>query len=186
MFVLNHSAAKQFDYRWHPSQRINKQQVPKQLWPWLTTHSSLTAKLQSVGELTVQVIEDDWGPATPRERKRLKLRSRQATRIRTVVLICNDLPVIYARSVVPVSALCGHWRQVKHLKNTPLGGYLFRHRGLKRSAVEIANLPKSLFPGQEQSLWARRSVFQQYGQGILVCEVFFQEITQLPQPFKTL
>ncbi|MEO9654200.1 chorismate--pyruvate lyase family protein [Marinomonas sp.] len=185
MTILNQAAAQQFDYRWYPCHRINKQTVPSKLWPWLTTADSLTAKLQSIGHLTVKVLEDDWGTATPRERKRLKLRPRDATRIRTVVLYCDGTAVILARSVVPASALKGRWRQVKHLKTKPLGGYLFQHRALKRSPIEVAKLPKNLFPNQNKALWARRSVFLQYGQGILVNEVFFDTITHLAQPFKT-
>lgn len=181
--VMNPSAAQQFDYRWSPVHQINKMKVPKKLWPWLITQDSLTAKLHCMGTLTVEVLEDAWGIPTARERKRLKLGPRDAARIRTVLLKVDGEAVIYARSIIPAKSLKGHWRQVKHLQNKPLGGYLFQHRELKRSDIEVTQLPKHMFPNQPKSLWARRSVFHQFGPGILVNEAFFDEIHQLKSPF---
>lgn len=183
MTVMNSAAAQQFDYRWAPVHRVNKTKIPPVLWHWLTTPASLTAKLQCLGELTVEVIEDTWGEPTSREKKRLKLRPREAARIRTVLLRVDGKAVIYARSVIPARSLRGHWRQVKHLHNKPLGGYLFQHRSLTRSGIEVTQLPKRMFPDQPTAVWARRSVFHQYGPGILVNEAFFESIQQLKSPF---
>ncbi len=182
MTLMNQSAALQFDYRWAPIHRINKIKIPPALWPWLITQASLTAKLQSLGTLTVEVIDDAWGTPTTRERRRLNLRPREAARIRTVLLKVDGIAVIYARSIIPARSLRGHWRQVKHLKNKPLGGYLFQHRALTRSGIEVTQLPKSMFPNQPEPLWARRSIFQQFGPGILVNEAFFDEINHLTAP----
>ena len=183
MTLMNSSAAQQFNYRWAPVHRINKRKVPTTLWPWLVTQDSLTAKLKSLGTLTVDVIDDTWGVSTARERKRLKLRPREAARIRTVLLKVDGKTVIYARSIIPAKSLRGHWRQVKHLKDKPLGGYLFQHRALIRSGIEITQLPKNMFPNQQGALWARRSVFHQFGPGILVSEVFFDDINHLKPLF---
>ncbi|MGO2232935.1 chorismate--pyruvate lyase family protein [Marinomonas sp.] len=183
MTLMNSSAAQQFDYRWSPVDQINKVKVPKNLWPWLVTEDSLTAKLKSLGTLTVDVLEDTWGTPTARERKRLTLRPREAARIRTVLLKVDDKAVIYARSIIPARSLKGHWRHVKNLKEKPLGGYLFQHKGLSRSRIEVTQLPKRMFPNQPSALWARRSVFHQFGPGILVNEAFFDEINQLKTPF---
>lgn len=183
MTLMNSSAAQQFDYRWSPIHQISKVKVPKNLWPWLVTQDSLTAKLRRLGTLTVDVLEDSWGIPTARERKRLALRPREAARIRTVLLNVDGRAVIYARSIIPARSLKGHWRHVKHLKDKPLGGYLFQHKALSRSCIEVTQLPKRMFPNQPHALWARRSVFHQFGPGILVNEAFFDEINQLKPPF---
>ena len=183
MTLMNASAAQQFDYRWSTIHQINKVKVPKGLWPWLITQGSLTAKLKSLGILTLDVLEDTWETPTARERKRLKLRPREAARIRTVLLKVDGRAVIYARSIIPARSLKGHWQQVKHLKDKPLGGYLFQHRALSRSRIEVTQLPKRMFQNQPSALWARRSVFHQFGPGILVNEAFFDEINQLKPQF---
>jgi len=171
---LNHHLTLALHYRWQPLKQINKQQIPASLWFWLTTSQSITAELKKRGRLTVEFIEDGWGKATPREKRRLKMKPRDAARVRTVLLKVNGRTVIYARSIIPANALRGHWRQVKHLHNKPLGGYLFKHRALKRSPIEVAALPKGLFTNHHTKIWARRSVFQQFGSGILVSEAFFE------------
>lgn len=183
MVHMNHAATRQLDYRWHPIHRVNKADIPASLWPWLVTQASLTAKLQSMGKLSVHVLEDSWGMPTHRERKRLKLRPRDAARIRTVLLKCDTKVVIYARSIIPARSLVRHWRRVKLLKEKPLGGYLFRYRGLSRSHIEVTQLPKNIFPEQANALWARRSVFHQFGPGILVNEAFFGDISDFKSPF---
>lgn len=183
---INPSIAKQLDYRWHPLHRISKAKIPTALWPWLATSASLTKKLRECGELSVVVLEDHWGKPTQRERKKLGLQPRQAARIRTVLLKCDGVIVIYGRSIIPAQSLRGHWRRVKHLKDKPLGGYLFKHRTLSRSPVEITELPASLFPNIDKKVWARRSVFLQYGPGILVNEAFFDTILDLKPQFGSL
>jgi len=183
MTRLNSLAAKQFDYRWQPAHCVRKTKIPSYLWPWLTTDKSLTSKLQRAGKLSVEVIEDKWGTASLRERRKLKLKPREAVRIRTVLLKLDGQTVIYARSIIPARSLLGHWRQVPHLKDKPLGGYLFQHRTLSRSPIEITELPAAMFPDQPHSVWARRSVFHQYGVGILVNEAIFDTISHFKSPF---
>ena len=183
---INHTIAQKLDYRWHPIHRISKAKIPVGLWPWLSTSASLTKKLQQAGELSVVVLENDWGKPTQREKRKLGLAPRQAVRIRTVLLKCNDEVVIYGRSIIPAQSLRGHWRRVRQLQEKPLGGYLFRHRGLSRSAIEVTELPASLFPNIDKTVWARRSVFRQYGPGILVNEAFFDTILNLTPLFRSL
>lgn len=186
MTLMNPSAALQLDYRWVPAHRLNKTNIPTKLWPWLITDASLTDKLRKLGTLSVEVLEDAWGTPTARERQRLKLNPRHAARIRTVLLKVDGITVIYARSIIPARSIRGHWRQIKHLKNKPLGGYLFQHRTLSRSKIEVTQLPKAMFPSQDQTVWARRSVFHLFGPGILVNEAFFDDINFLRSPFGAL
>ncbi|BFM50188.1 chorismate lyase [Marinomonas sp. THO17] len=183
MTRFNSLATKQFDYRWMAIHRANKSKIPSHLWPWLVTKQSLTRKLRSISKLSVEVIEDGWGTPSFRERHKLKLAPRAAVRVRTVLLKLDGVTVIYARSIIPARSLLGHWRKVPHLKNKPLGGYLFQHRSLQRSPIEIAELPTSMFPEHSGNVWARRSVFHQYGTGILVNEAFFDTISAFKSPF---
>ena len=150
--------------------------MPPELLQWLAEPASITAKLEKLGNLSVHVLQDTWGQPTQRERKKLGLRPREATRVREVLLKLDNVAVIYARSIIPARALVGPWRRLPKLGNQPLGGYLFKHQDLHRSPIEITQLPPHLFKGIAQAVWARRSVFQQYGQGVLVNEAFLPAI----------
>lgn len=176
---LNHQATKQFDYQWHSVRQAQSAKVHPIVWSWLTEPGSITARLERMGKLTVQVIRDSWGQATPREQRCLHLRPREAVRVREVVLRFHDVPVIYARSIIPARSLVGHWRRLPKLGNRPLGGYLFRNRTLVRGPIEIAQLPSTLFHQVCEPVWARRSVFYHLQQGILVSEAFLPAILSL-------
>lgn len=173
---LNFTATKQFDYVWSSLSRAHSKNIPTFIFPWLTEQGSLTAKIQTLGKLTVDVISDTWGQTTQRERKKLNLKAREAARIREVILNVDGQAIIYARSIIPARSLKGHWRYLPKLGNNPLGGFLYKHKGLTRGEIEVAQLPANLFSHINEPTWARRSVFYQYGQGILVNEVFFPAI----------
>ncbi|ADZ93340.1 chorismate--pyruvate lyase family protein [Marinomonas mediterranea] len=179
MTLLNKNAARQFDYEWHALSCVNRQQIPSNILPWVSTPDSLTAKLQQAGSFKVEVISDYIGLPTQRERNRLNLHAREQARIRTVLLYCNHHVVIYGRSIIPLRSLRGHWRCLSKLADKPLGGYLFKNKQLSRSPIEVTQLPAGLMQNTEESLWARRSIFYGYGPGILVNEAFYPTIGQL-------
>lgn len=179
MTLMNAKIAQQLDYRWHPVARLRRSQIPKRLFPWLTTDKSITAKLRSAGKLSVELLEERWGVPTPRERRRLKLKDRERARIRTVILHVDNIPVVYARSIMPARSLKGAWRYLPYLQNQPLGGYVYQSGALKRSPIEVAQLPAGILTNCAESLWARRSIFMEYGPGILVNEAFYPSIGAL-------
>jgi chorismate--pyruvate lyase len=154
-------------------------QAPRALQPWLLDDGSLTAKLRrrSSGQLRVQVLRQHWGQPTLSERRALKLGRGQAL-IREVLLLGpGDTPWVYARSVFPAASLTGRLRHLRQLASRPLGGFLFSHRQLQRSPMQIALLPprERLLPAwvqRDAMLWGRRSVFYLFGKSLLVSEVF--------------
>ncbi len=178
--MLNFNATQQFDYHWKPLSQARTDTIPAHLKLWLNEPGSLTSLLESMGKLSVNVIRDTWGQPTQRERWTLSLRPREAVRVREVILHVDGLAVIYARTIIPATALIGHWRHLSKLKNQPLGGYLFKDKNLIRSPIEIAHLPYTLFHNINENVWARRSVFKQYNRGVLVSEAFLPSIAQLP------
>ncbi|SBS31074.1 Chorismate pyruvate-lyase [Marinomonas aquimarina] len=176
MSLLNLKLAQQFDYRWHSIEQVSRVTIPKNILPWLTTSHSITAKLRQAGQLRVEVLSDGWQTPSPRERLRLGLKSREVARVRTVILYVDDTPVVYARSIIPARSLKGAWRYLPYLGNRPLGGYVYKSKALRRSQTEVVKLPAGLIQNCDQPLWARRSVFIEYGPGILVNEAFYPAI----------
>lgn len=181
MSLLNQEITKQFDYRWHTIAQIRSTNIPKDIQPWLTTRFSITAKLRHAGHLRVEVLEDSWQSPSPRERLRLGLKTREQARVRSVILFVDDEAVVYARSIIPARSLKGVWRYLPYLDNRPLGGYVYKSKALRRSQTEIAKLPSGLIQNCDEPLWARRSVFLEYGPGILVNEAFYPAIARFTQ-----
>lgn len=107
--------------------------------------------------------------------------------MREVHLLCGDTPWVYARTVMPVSALRGRQRRLSRLGNKPLGAALFADPGLQRGEVQVARIGReeALFgralaapPAEIDAIWGRRSVFRLRGSALLVSEIFLPALLQ--------
>jgi len=170
--------------RWRPQHHFCSATLPPGTRNWLTDDGSLTARLSSLGrgEFRVQRLSQQWAVPLGSERRLLGEAPRQLALVREVALWLGDHPVVFARSVFPVSSLTGSLGHLKRLQNKSLGAILFRHPGMQRSPFELAYMRGDcdyLPPGlrQERPAWGRRSRFDIAGNGLLVSEVFLQAFT---------
>ena len=154
--------------------------VPKLWRDWLFDTGSLTQRLldASYGELSVNVIKQQFQVPSLSERNALGLPDRQQAMIREVLLCGAGQPWVFARSVIPLTTLSGRLRKLRQLDNQPLGALLFKDPSMTRDLVEVAcvnadnnQLPSRLL-GNENSVWGRRSVFRLDKKPLLVAEFF--------------
>lgn len=166
--------------RWSPLQRAHSQ-LPPPWRTWLLTEGSLTKRLirASQGDFRIQILSQYWGPAWPSEQRALDLNSRQQVLIREIAMICRGEAWVVARTIIPPRTLSGPRRRLKSLGQTPLGRYLFRHRTLERSPLEIAPLSTN---GDQIQSWGRRSIFYLSGRPLLVSEFFLPAILGAENP----
>lgn len=170
--------------------------LPPQVKSWLLDEGSLTQRIvkycqqSGCGPFRVQVVLQKSGRPMVDEAKRLQIQSREHALIREVVLYCSDIPLVFARSVIPFKTLTGKQRILANLGNRSLGAYLFAQPDLKRDPIEIArlNFNQDRFSsiimekvtgckGQtDVPLWARRSVFSLNSKSLMVYEVFLPQI----------
>ena len=112
------------------------------------------------------------------EQQVLKLKSRQLAIIRQVKLLCDDEALVYARTVIPVSTLCGKQRIYANLGNRPLGAMLFADSSMRREQIMVSKLSASDVLHQrtgvtnKEEVWGRRSVFYVSEKPLLVSEYF--------------
>lgn len=162
---------------------------------WLQSRSSLTALLRAVSQqFSVQRLRQ--GPAMPLadEFACLSLHRPQQLLQRDILLICDDLPVIYAHTIVLPKAIKQHWPFFNGLGNRSLGSRLFIDPKVKRGNLQFAKLPanhplylatQNAVPqalGNTSSIWARRSLFSREQGTMLVTEVFLPAMQQLRLP----
>lgn len=161
--------------------------TPKNLHHWLTDTGSLTTRLSQAfqAELTVNILEQDWGIPDTTELNVLGMTAHQQRYvIRRVQLVLNGTPRIYARSIFPENCLTLQDKHIHKLGETPLGKWLFTHPELIRGPFEITQIKGALLPDDagavsEQVLWGRRSIFSlNHQQPILVTEYF---LTDMPE-----
>lgn len=166
---------------WRPASRCQRLEPPG-LKPWLLDQGSLTAKLlhASAGDLRVRLLAQGFARPRRSERRALGMAGGYCALVREVVLQGRGQNWVFARSLIPVTSLTGRLRQLRRLRERPLGGFLFAQPDLQRGAMELSDigpehhyLPPWLQAGNR--LWGRRSVFWLEARPLLVSETFLPD-----------
>lgn len=144
-------------------------QAPAEVRDWLADGGSLTRRLQRFG--TFRVVPQRQMIAAPHaeEAALLGLPGRQHALIREVLLYVDDVPVVFARSVLPLASLKGANRVLGHMARRSLGAELFRAPRAKRAQVWAT---QAVVPGGVEPCWGRQSLFLKRGKPLLVAEFF--------------
>jgi chorismate lyase len=153
---------------------------------WLIEKTSLTARLQkSYGEFHVQLTSLKLAKPMHDEATLLRLKPKQTTLVREVLLMGDNQAVVFANSVIPLASLRGPWRGLGRLGNKPLGAALFKNPCVIRTPLSYKKLSRNHVLYQKAVkhlkicptyLWARRSIFSLNCAKILVTEVFLPDI----------
>lgn len=148
---------------------------------WLFDPASLTARIIKTcpGQFSVNVLSQTYSHPRLSEHQVLQMANRETALIREVHLMCDNHPIVYARTVIPVSTLTGAQKRLSRLGNKPLGAVLFSDRTMQRSEVRIAHLKPQqvkLNSQLEVDIWGRRSIFKLSGKPLLVSEFFLPEL----------
>jgi chorismate--pyruvate lyase len=140
---------------------------------WLLDSGSLTQNLKNLApnRFSVQVLHTGLGRASLSEACTLNIPFREQIYIREVALCIDKQPQVFARSVIPRSTLTGPERQLLFLRNKPLGEFLFKHKKMSRGKIEVK---QGLI--NNQSSWARRSIFNVNNKPLLVSEFFLPSL----------
>jgi chorismate lyase len=168
------------ELQWYPSLRqLAPLQPNSGLRPWLLDAGSLTTKLiqLSGGTFRVAVLRQVFARATADEARALGIAYARLCLVREVVLLGQDEPWVFARSVLPLGSLTGRLRHLRKQGIRPLGAFLFSQPRLIRSPIELALIqPRHRYVPHElmldESLFGRRSIFWLDGKPLLVSEVF--------------
>lgn len=151
---------------------------------------SLTHRLRGLcPDFRVAVMAEGVALAAVDEAAWIGLPHRRHAMTREVFLHCGEIPVVFARSVLPAAGLRGPWRFLRSLGRRPLGEELFTRPGIGRRVIGVAGLRPNhplygkawgAIPGPAK-LWARRSLFVSAGVPLLLTEVFLPTVLEVGQ-----
>ncbi len=168
---------------WVPRRRFVRSQAPVAILHWLLDRASLTQRIIAAcdGQFRVKVLSQHWARPMSNEAQALGMRRSGHALVRQVQLLCNDVPWVYARTVIPRRTLTGRQRRLAHLKSRSLGAMLFADPGMRRGELQLVRLTDrdklhAIVAQQlDQSpavMWGRRSVFTLARKPLLVSEIF--------------
>ena len=139
--------------------------VPEHVCNWLLDGQSLTAKLRDkYKDFKVNVLSQKQDSPYDCELKLLEATSNQTFIVREVELIGSQMPVVIARSLIPLSE---DTNEILKIGAKPLGEILFNDPEIKRGHLEVGSFNES---------WARRSTFKIGKTKLLVSEIFLESL----------
>jgi chorismate--pyruvate lyase len=148
---------------------------------WLTRGGSLTAHLRTLGAVTVRVTREAVDLPFDDETTALTIAPRTPVWVREVVLSVDGKPFVAAHSIVPLAASTGVWQAMRRLRTRPLAELLYSDSSVSRSSLVsrrfTARHPlhrlalRETVDARVHALLARRSVFERYGEPLMVTEV---------------
>jgi chorismate--pyruvate lyase len=183
---------------WHT--HVNHVQASPKMTDWLSNRDSLTERLVAHSQqFRVQRLYQGRARCLQDEFMEIDLPRVQQVVEREVLLCCDEVPVVYAHTVLPLHANAYQWPLFASLGNRSLGTTLFSDPLVRRGPLQYARLRPAhplmrriarlaLLELSEQSelselsesyLLARRSVFTRRGSKLLVTEVFLPALSAL-------
>ncbi|MCC6206807.1 MAG: chorismate lyase [Gammaproteobacteria bacterium] len=172
---------------WRPLDVRLRRRVPAEHLHWLMDAASLTHRLRQLCPrgFKVRLLAQGWQRPLRNERCALGLSDHEFALVREVHLACGETPWVFARTVIPAGTLRGDLRRFARLGDRPLGELLFSTRGMRRGAIEVAEirpghaLHRELAGGRgAAAIWGRRSIFTLGGHALLVGEIFLPSLTR--------
>lgn len=160
-----------------------------QLRQWLFDASSLTAKLKSLSsQFRVEVLFQQNIPCQHHELEFLNLQPTDTPIVREVLLWCDQVPWVYARSIIPLHALNKEHQALAQMGTNPLGEVLFTDPHIQPGRIQVADFsthPQAVAYNQRYAaqtldltpplLWGRRRLFHLPDGDISVAEVFLSQ-----------
>ncbi|MEM5439029.1 chorismate--pyruvate lyase family protein [Paraburkholderia diazotrophica] len=147
---------------------------------WLTRGGSLTAHLRTLGVVVVRVTREAVDLPYDDEYAALGIAPRTPVWVREVALSVDGTPFVAAHSIVPLTASTGVWQAMRRLRTRPLAELLYSDSSVSRSSLVsrrvTARHPLYRLASKEtggarvHALVARRSVFERYGEPLMVTE----------------
>lgn len=175
--------------RWH--HHVNATRPSPALRHWLTVATSLTARLQlRAASFRVRLLKQELTMCLDDEKSAIGLTRRQRVLTREVLLYCDEKPVIFAHTIMPLGASARDWPKFGALGERSLGAWLFNDPRVRRGHRSFARLPsahpltrriRAALPQEpiESRLHARRCLFRRKRGLMLVTEVFLPGILTL-------
>jgi chorismate--pyruvate lyase len=171
---------------------------PDAMRHWLTGGGSLTAKLKAHSvQFRVQKLHQQTSICLTDEANAIGLHRPGRVWEREVLLRCDNTPVVFGHTVVPMSADASDWPLFSTLGERSLGTTLFGDPQVRRGELEYARL-RAAHPlarrvraalaangcavPEDHLLYARRCLYRRHEGTLLVTEVFLPAVLELSMP----
>ena len=134
---------------------------------WLSESGPITNRIKLSQKFVLELLNDEIDEISKEEE--LFLNSFSETfRVRRVILLGNNTPVVYAKSVIPSSTIENGLSSLGKIGNAPLGDILFTPGVFTKLEMVCA----SFLSKEKNVYWGRKIKYSVNSEPISVMEVF--------------
>ncbi len=138
----------------------------KEILSWLNEAGSITSRIKSFSNFKLKLLNDGPGEVDIIEDD-LIISNYEENNIREVILLSNEEPLIYAKSIIPLETIKLGLNILGNLKENPLGDILFSNPEIKKKYMLFAR-----FQSKEEIFYGRKGIYTVKGYPFSVCEIF--------------
>lgn len=173
---------KVYEKNWRTLRDFGRGRIPPGVLDWILDSASLTQRVRSLcgaKPFRVRVLSQAYRCSSEAEARVLDIRPGLKVLDRQVQLCCGEQPLVYARSLLPVTLFTGRQQRLKYQGSKSLGATLFADPTVTRGELQVAQAAAEHIPGAdnaETKVWGRRSVFRIQGKPLLVAEFYLPRL----------
>ena len=138
----------------------------KEILSWLNEGGSITSRIKSFSNFKLKLLKDGPGEVDIIEDD-LIISNYEENNIREVILLSDEEPLIYAKSIIPLETIKLGLNILGNLKENPLGDILFSNPEIKKKYMLFAR-----FQSKEEIFYGRKGIYTVKGYPFSVCEIF--------------
>ena len=140
--------------------------VNENIKSWLIEKGPITKRIKSEESFKLNLIKDEISAVDDSEKKFLEETSDKI-KVREVILLGNNIPRVYAKSLIPIRTIENGFSRLGELGTKPLGDILFEKEIFKKTNVVYAQ-----FQDQDSIFWGRKTKYIVKNMPLSVMEVF--------------
>ena len=151
---------------WKNFESIESKISKNEIRSWLLENGPITKRIKKNGSFKLQLIQDELSFIEQEDADFIDCTSNEI-KLREVILFCNDEPIVFAQTIIPVETISKGLEQLGNLGNKPLGDILFEKDIFTKDKVVYA-----LFKNESGIYWGRKAKYLVKGFKFSVMEVF--------------
>ena len=157
---------------WITSKEFHNESISTHVKSWLTETGPITNRIKSNGTFKLELIKDEVGTVNRIDANFLG-EDLGEIKIREVLLLSNNKPKVFARSLIPNRTIEKGLSELGELGSKPLGDILFEKEIFKKIETVFAKFSES-----GNLYWGRKSKYLVKVYPLSVMEIFLLPINE--------
>ena len=139
---------------WISFEKMSILLVNENIKSWLIEKGPITKRIKSEESFKLNLIKDEISAVDDSEKKFLE-ESSDKIKVREVILMGNNIPRVYAKSLIPIRTIENGFSRLGELGTKPLGDILFEKEIFKKTDVVYAQfqVQDSIFLGKKNKIY---------------------------------